>query len=89
MQRGQQHSKEIKIINLVIDLGTWWLCQCGDETTEPEPPRVGQGLLETQGLRQSMINHRAVSKTVVMDAPAFVPRNGSISPLAFPCFIFG
>lgn len=39
-------------MNSVIDLGSWWLCQCGAETAEPEPPRVERGLLETEGLHR-------------------------------------
>lgn len=69
-------------MNLVIDLGSCWLCQCGAETTEPESPRVEQSLLETEGLHQRAINQPQSRKTRVVEAPVFVPVDGSISPPA-------
>lgn len=75
---------------------TWWLIWIAGSSASAELRQQNQNRRELDRVcwrprvyvRGQLTNHRAVSKTVVVDAPAFMPMNGSSSSLAFPFFIF-
>lgn len=81
-------SKETKIINLVIDLGSWWLSQCRRWGHRTRPATAGQGLLEIQGPSQRSTNHRAENRRVAADAQHPWLVGWIASSLAFSYSIF-